>query len=255
MIEQARIRIFLSGQYVLATFEPDRRSVYPAHAVMSDLKGLLERTREKRRATAAQNEWEAVKIVLDDFAAKATHSHPADADVETMAPSCCFPVTSGKDPKFYFEPDAAVKALMPEAPANAWEAEIDFVFKRMNKLTDLYIKWSPSDRRVYLSNREPPKNDEMMALLTLLRGPPRVGPCTCGRCKPTGPRPDNVGNGRFMVPAAEAWPEPPAAEAWPKPPAHPDEAPDAPDARPDEAPAAPLAKSMPDSPPSGVDAS
>ena len=143
---------------------------------MSNLREVLEKIGQKRRSIAVEAGWEAVKVVIDDFTVKVAQT--SDSEVIGLS------LTPGEDPKFYFEPDAVVKSQLPEAPPDAWEPEIDFVAKRMRMLTDLYIEWSPFERRFYLR-----KSQRITSSMT--------GACRCKRCQARAPgpgssRPDNV---------------------------------------------------------------
>lgn len=125
---------------------------------MNPLASQLVAAREARRARTVQDEWAAIKAVVDDVYVATKSAHPAGDGAPGIkmidgihgAPGG-FTISAGPVPAFSYDPYEAVRRLAPGVPEGAWLAEAEWVFSRIEKLTELEVMWGPDRRTVILS--------------------------------------------------------------------------------------------------------
>lgn len=181
----------------------------------TSLAAQLRNAREARRATTADDEWKAVKAILDDVHVKATHPpHPEAA--RALPPSCGFVLSDGPDPVFRFDPYEAVRRLAPGTPETAWHNEADWIISRIERITKLDVSWDPEAKVMAL---EPPPPEPQMMFAEMRIDVPhthaapkfRTAPCWCAAKKTQaakvcphrrGPRGNNVTAPNFGLPTS-----------------------------------------------------
>jgi hypothetical protein len=179
----------------------------------TSLAAQLRDAREARRVTTADDEWKAVKAILDDVHVKATHPpHPEAAGA--LPPSCGFVLSDGPDPVFRFDPYEAVRRLAPGTPETAWHNETDWIISRIERITKLDVSWDP-EAKVMVLEVPPPEPQMMFAEMRIdvshTHAEPkfRTAPCRCAAKKTQaakvcphrrGPRGNNVAAPNFGLP-------------------------------------------------------
>ena len=116
---------------------------------MSDLAAQLAYFGESRRITGIDAGWKAAKAVVDDFIEKSVTMVVPTPGGGT--PVCNLPVADGPDPRFEFDPYAAVRRRVPEVDAGSWECSANWIIPLLEKRSQLTVTWCGSDHKIYLS--------------------------------------------------------------------------------------------------------